>query len=135
MVLIFVLLTVHNVSHMKIKLLFSVCFFILIALPSCVDHNLEEPEIDECGANVVSFADDIGPIIDTSCAIPGCHNGDNGAERNWTIFGNFQSKRASVRDRVTRPVGVPGHMPLVGALTPDEIQLIVCWVDQGGENN
>jgi len=120
---------------MKIKILFSGLFILLLALQSCVDHSLPEPEIDECDGNVVSFVGQIKPIIDTSCALPGCHNGDNGADRNWTVFNNFKAKKDNVKDRVTRPPGVPGHMPLSGSITSDQIQLIVCWVDQGGQDN
>ena len=123
------------VASMKIKILLSAFSILLIVFQSCVDHSLPEPEIDGCDGSVVSYADQIKPIINTSCAVTGCHNGDNGAERNWTIFSVFQAKKDNVKDRVTRPVGVPGHMPLVGSITSDQIQLIVCWVDQGGENN
>lgn len=111
-----------------------VAIFFLIFVQSCVDHTFPETEIDECGGTV-SFAADIKPIVDASCAITGCHNGDNGANKNWTVFSNFQSKSASVKDRVTRPSGVAGHMPLVGSITESQIQSIVCWVDQGAKNN
>jgi hypothetical protein len=111
-----------------------ICLCLCIFFQSCVDHNLPEPEIDECVATI-SFANDIKPIIDTSCALTGCHNGDNGADKNWTVFSNFQTKRANVKDRITRPVGTPGHMPAAGSITDEQIQTIVCWVDQGGVNN
>jgi hypothetical protein len=101
---------------------------------SCVDHYLPEPEIEACSATV-SFADQVNPIINTSCAIPGCHNGDNGADKNWTVFSNFQSNKEDVKDRITRPPGTPGHMPAAGSITDEQIQTIVCWVDQGGLNN
>ncbi len=98
------------------------------------DSSLPEVEIDECGGTV-SFASDVKPIVDTSCAITGCHNGDNGADKNWTVFANFQSKSSNVKDRITRPAGADGHMPASGSITEDEIQTIVCWVDQGAKNN
>jgi hypothetical protein len=107
---------------------------IIVVVQSCVDHTLPETEIDTCGGTV-SYINEVKPIVDTSCAIPGCHNGDNGADRNWTVFSNFQAKSSSVKDRITRPPGAPGHMPLVGSITVDEIQAIVCWVDQGAKDN
>lgn len=119
---------------MKIKILLSAFFILLIVFQSCVDHSLPEPEAGDC-INTVSFAGQIKPIINTSCALTGCHNGDNGADINWTKLENFQAKKANVKDRITRPVGVPGHMPAVGSITDDQIQLIVCWVDQGGQDN
>jgi|SRR5687767_3922235 hypothetical protein len=120
---------------MKIKILLSSLFVLLIVFQSCENNGLPEPEIDECDGSVVSYKDQIKPIINTSCAITGCHNGDNGSDRNWTILSVLQAKKDNVKDRVTRPVGVPGHMPLVGSITSDQIQMIVCWVDQGGLNN
>jgi hypothetical protein len=106
----------------------------IVVLQSCVDHTLPETEIDTCGGPV-SYINDVKPIVDTSCAITGCHNGDNGADKNWTVFSNFQGKSSSVKDRITRPPGAPGHMPLVGSITVDQIQAIVCWVDQGAKDN
>lgn len=105
----------------------------VIVIQSC-DHSLPEPEIDPC-AQTISFQNDVKPIINSSCALSGCHNGDNGADKNWTVFTNFQGKRANVKDRITRPPGTPGHMPAAGSITNVQIQTIVCWVDQGGLNN
>jgi hypothetical protein len=119
---------------MNIKLWASAVCLGTIVSQSCVDHYLPEPEVEACTVTV-SFADDVNPIINTSCAIPGCHNGDNGADKNWTVFSNFQSNKDDVKDRITRPPGTPGHMPAAGSITAEQIQTIVCWVDQGGQNN
>lgn len=119
---------------MKINLLACVSLFCVLVIQSCVDHNLPESELALC-SDVVSFDAQVKPIINTSCNISGCHNGDLGSERNWTVFNTFQAKRTNVVDRITRPRGTPGHMPAVGSLTSDQIQTIVCWVDQGGQNN
>lgn len=121
---------------MKIKILICAICIGTVVFQSCEYNELPEPPpvIEGC-PETISFANDIKPIIDTSCALTGCHNGDNGADRNWTVFNNFQSKRANVKDRITRPPGTPGHMPAKGSLTTDQIQTIVCWVDQGGLNN
>ncbi len=119
---------------MNIKLWASAACLVTFLSQSCVDHYLPEPEVEACTVTV-SFADEVNPIINTSCAIPGCHNGDNGADKNWTVFSNFQSNKDDVKDRITRPPGTPGHMPAAGSITDEQIQTIVCWVDQGGQNN
>ena len=121
-------------ASMNIKLWASAACLVTIVSQSCVDHYLPEPEVGACTVTV-SFADEVNPIINTSCAIPGCHNGDNGADKNWTVFSNFQSHKEQVKDRITRPAGTPGHMPASGSITDEQIQTIVCWVDQGGQNN
>jgi hypothetical protein len=78
----------------------------------------------------VSYASQIKPIVNKSCAITGCHNGDNGPTRNWTDFSLFQKNAQNIKLRTGNR-----SMPLVGALTDDEIALIACWVDDGAINN
>jgi hypothetical protein len=121
---------------MNLRLLACTVCLGAIAIQSCEYNDLPEPPpvTDEC-PDLISFQDDIKPIINSSCALPGCHNGDNGAERNWTMTSNFQAKRLNVKDRINRPPGTPGHMPAQGSITPAEIQMISCWVDQGGLDN
>ena len=119
--------------------IFSALFILLLVatLLSCVDHTLPEVVVDECGGTV-SFEIDIQPIIDSKCAIVGdggCHNGGNGASLDWRVFSNFQSHASQVKDRITRSPGTDGKMPKIGTLTNDQIQLIVCWVDQGAKDN
>jgi SprB repeat len=82
------------------------------------------------GQTSVSFAADIHPIITKSCAISGCHNGDNGATRNWTVLANIQKNAQNIKTRTGNK-----SMPLVGSLTAQEISLIACWVDDGANNN
>jgi len=107
--------------------------FLFATIQSCVDHTL--PEISIACDHTVSYISEVRPITDTNCAITGCHNGDNGAERNWTVFSNFQSHSADVRRRIQLPATDGDHMPASGSITEDEIQTIVCWVDQGAKNN
>jgi hypothetical protein len=121
---------------MNMKLLACAVCLGSIAFQSCDNNSLPEPPpvVDGC-PDVISFADDVEPIITNSCTLPGCHNGDNGPDRDWTVFANLQAKRLNVKDRINRPPGTPGHMPAVGTITSEEIETITCWVDQGGINN
>ncbi|HEY5692394.1 MAG TPA: hypothetical protein VIS49_13125 [Cyclobacteriaceae bacterium] len=82
------------------------------------------------GNTGVSFAAQIQPIINTKCAITGCHNGDNGAARNWTVYDNVKTNAANIKTRTGN-----GSMPLNGSLTQEQINLIACWVDDGALNN
>jgi hypothetical protein len=77
-----------------------------------------------------SFVAVIKPILDTKCALPGCHNGDNGASVNWTVLSNVQAKAQNIKTRTGNHT-----MPLVGSLTQDQINLIACWVDDGAKDN
>jgi len=71
----------------------------------------------------------IKSIIDLNCAISGCHNGDNGANRNWTVFDNVKENATNIRARTTART-----MPPSGNLSQDQIDLIACWVNEGANN-
>jgi hypothetical protein len=77
----------------------------------------------------VSWANQIKPIVDVSCAKSGCHV--NGTGRiDLTKFDVVKANAAQIKTRV-----VNKSMPFDGTLTADQIELIACWVDDGGLNN
>ena len=121
-----------NMQKFNILSLF-ITLMVLIIIDSCVSHDFPEYT---CTNEAVSYALDVDPIVDTKCAITGCHNGDNGAEKNWTDFSLFQSKAESgiVKFRVTNRIMPPADSP-AGPLTQEEINTIACWADQGAQNN
>jgi len=82
------------------------------------------------GETGVSFDTQIKPIINTKCALSGCHNGDNGANRNWTVFSNVKANAANIKTLTGNRT-----MPQTGSLTQDQIDLIACWVDDGAKDN
>lgn len=98
---------------------------------SCVSHDFPSYT---CSDPAVSYSSDIDPIIMAKCAISGCHNGDNGDNKNWTDFSLFQSKSDLVRFRVTNRIMPPPNSP-AGPLNQEEINAIACWADQGAQNN
>ncbi|MEP6734838.1 MAG: hypothetical protein ABJA70_04925 [Chryseolinea sp.] len=128
-------------KHRSFKTFSSATFLILLLLIviSCVNDTLPAADEYSCSSNdEVSFANDINPIINTKCAIEGdggCHNGGNGPTLDWRVFNNFQGHASSVKDRITRPATASGHMPKIGSLTDDQIRLLICWVNQGAQNN
>ena len=82
----------------------------------------------------VSFSASIQNIITTKCAISGCHNGDNGANRNWTVFSNVQRNAANIKSR-TSSGSMPPSNSAAGGLSQTQIDLIACWVDDGAKDN
>lgn len=76
----------------------------------------------------VSFQNSIKSIIETSCAIAGCHNGS--VSPNLTSFSTIQSRASSIKSRTAS-----GSMPKGSSLSQAEIDLIACWVDDGALNN
>lgn len=100
---------------------------------SCVDHNFPAYV---CPDTEVSYLEDVKPIVETKCAISGCHNGSLGAERNWSDFETFQhnAQNGHVKNYVINRI-----MPLAespnGPLSQDQINIIACWIDEGAPNN
>lgn len=123
------------------SVILSFVFVVVLAftIESCVDHNLAPPVTVDCdGFKTVSYVNDIIPIINTHCAIQGdgaCHNGGNGDDINWTKLSNLQNHAAEIKRRVTLAPTDPDHMPRIGTLELSQIQLLVCWVEQGAQNN
>lgn len=79
----------------------------------------------------VSLTGDIMPLLQAQCTFSGCHNGDNGASRNWTEKEDVIAKALGIKSRTQ-----DGSMPRSpGVLSQAEIDLIACWVDDGAKDN
>ena len=66
------------------------------------------------------------PIIETYCAIPACHDGTGNID--FRVFSNLNPGDMKARTQ-------SGNMPKEGSLTPEQIEAIACWADDGGKNN
>ena len=106
-----------------------------LLLYSCVDHNIVQSSSGCLSNDEISYSSQVRPIVVSNCTLSTCHDGTMGAELDWRDAAAFQAKAASVKDRITRPLGVEGHMPKNNTLSPSQIQTIVCWVDQGAQKN
>jgi hypothetical protein len=78
-----------------------------------------------------AFASDVSPIIQTVCAVAGCHatgsaNGP-GALTNYTQVFNA---RTLIRSAVSS-----GAMPQGSTLSSAQKNSIICWIDSGAPNN
>lgn len=84
-------------------------------------------------ASGVSYQNDIKPILEANCIKSGCHNGDNGAQRNWSVFANVKAKASGIKTR-TGNKSMPADIAPTG-LPQNQIDLIACWVDDGALDN
>lgn len=107
-------------------------FSLFLLLLSCVNHDLSpEEDIDEpfvCDSTV-SWENDILPIIQTSCAISGCHDGI-ARTNNWLNYAEVKENVATIRKKT-----VDRSMPFDRLLPQHQIDLIACWVDNGALQN
>lgn len=82
-------------------------------------------------SSTVSLSADIMPLLERECTFSGCHNGDNGSDRNWTQKEDILAKADNIKARTQS-----GSMPRSpGVLTAEEVDLIACWVDDGAKDN
>lgn len=76
----------------------------------------------------VHFSTDVSPVIATSCAITGCHNGTQFPDLR--VLSNIRANAGMIKkltgDRT---------MPQDGTLTQAQINAIACWVDDGAPDN
>ncbi|NJN41323.1 MAG: hypothetical protein HC811_02870 [Flammeovirgaceae bacterium] len=84
------------------------------------------------GDTGTSYSSQVQNIIQTSCTISGCHNGDNGSSINWLNFSNVQTNASNIKLRTQAKSMPPLGQP---ALTQNQIDLIGCWVDDGAKSN
>jgi hypothetical protein len=92
------------------------------------------PAINLCDTLASNYAASIKAIVDTKCAISGCHvNGFS--DGNFSDFTGLKEKAMSgaLKNRVI----INKDMPPSGSqeLTLLEMQKIECWLDNGALNN
>jgi hypothetical protein len=79
----------------------------------------------------VKFSTDIKSIINTNCAIAGCHVAGGSGPGNFAVFANIQASAFAIH-RVVQS----GNMPKNAAKLPQaQLDAIACWVDDGAPNN
>lgn len=110
----------------------SILAVMTMTFNSCVSHDFPEYVCNQ----EYTFSDDVRPIIETKCAVSGCHNGDMGSDLNWNDFEELHKRAESglVKFRVTHRIMPPSDSP-AGPLTQEQINAIACWTDTGALNN
>ena len=119
---------------------FSVYFLITFSLfISCSDDNDMVPiveemeEMDECQGSDPSFASDVLPILNRSCALTGCHV-EGFSSGDFSNYSGFSSRASNAVSRMSS-----GSMPPTSSSGPDptdaQIQIIRCWIEAGSKDN
>jgi hypothetical protein len=83
------------------------------------------------GNTGIKYSTAILPIFTSTCNFSGCHGSGTGS-RDWTNFTNVKREAANIKTRTGN-----GSMPIGSGrrLTPQEIEAIACWVDDGALDN
>lgn len=122
-----------------LKILSSVS--LLMALSGCYYDNraelLAQNPADDCNTDTVTFSNDINPIIQSNCAVSGCHNATTqAAGLNYEEFADLKSVagNGNLVGRITA-TGT-ALMPQGGPPLPDcQINKIRAWVQDGAPQN
>ncbi|MEY4875744.1 MAG: hypothetical protein RL708_893 [Bacteroidota bacterium] len=127
---------------MKKISLISLVIISIIAI-QCVKHKATELVVP-CEAGTVYFANDVQPLLNSSCAMSGCHDSKTKAEGydfssyNGTMQGVTGGKPNSsklyeiVQTKNGRAKMPPQSYP---ALTTSQIEILNTWILQGAKNN
>ena len=104
-------------------------FTLLFVIHACS----KKPEFTpDCSGSAKSFANDVSPVFQTSCAInSSCHaTGSGNGPGTLLNYSQILNARADIRSAVAS-----GHMPLNATLTASQKNAILCWIDNGAPNN
>jgi len=78
-----------------------------------------------------AFAADVNPIIQSSCAITGCHEaGSINGPGPLTNYTQVFNARNLIQTAVSN-----GTMPKTGSLSSSQKNSIICWIQGGAPNN
>lgn len=82
------------------------------------------------GDTGTSWSAEIQSIINSNCAVSGCHNGSQSP--NLSSLSGVQNNKASIKTRTASKSMPPSGRP---GLSDEQIKKIACWVDDGAKNN
>ncbi len=123
---------------MKKTVLFILPFVVLIfILQGCLKDKgiVPKPPETHCDSLNVSYNLDVKPIVTTQCATSGCHDGNGGAPGNFTNYEHLNGIRTTIAIRLQLPSTDALHMPYGGVLPPEQLDILLCWIDKGAPNN
>ncbi len=118
-------------NKQRVRKLFSI-FIVIILFSGCTYDNLE---LNPCERIAVKYSESIVPLIQSRCALSGCHNGDSTSVGNFNLYDEVKTRVANgqfelkVFESKSMP---PTTLP---PLTIKQFNLLKCWVDAGAPNN
>lgn len=83
----------------------------------------------------ITYAKEIQPIIQNSCATVGCHVPNGSAPTDYTFFENVKAdaENGSLKKRMID--GNPNFMPPSGKMDAATLDKVNCWLNAGAPNN
>ena len=92
--------------------------------------------MDFCDSTSVGYSSSILPIIESNCAIPGCHVPGGTGTGNFTTYAGLNSQVTNGRLLPSiEQASNAAPMPPNGKLSDCDIAKITIWVQQGAPQN
>lgn len=116
---------------------FPVCLVLVMAQQGCYyDNEAVLYPANFCDTTAVRFSTTIGPIIQTNCAIPGCHVPGVTDLSDLSTFDGVHAQvlNGNLLQSVQR-TGPIAAMPPNGKLSDCDINLIRIWITAGAPQN
>ncbi len=112
-------------------------FLVLSGIIACTKDNTTAPTPTDCSTITSSYANDIQSIMNSSCAISGCHvagfsNGD------FTNYAGLKEKvdNGTVKNRTIVQMNMPpANSSGPTSLTTTQLDLLTCWIEAGAPEN
>lgn len=119
---------------MKIKVTFLLLTAGLFLLVSC-----QHPSVF-ADSPAVTFSLDISPIINSNCAMSGCHDAGGHEAKSLITYDDvmrYVKENSPDESKLYKVLYASGEdkMPRNGDLTDLQKQLIFVWIGQGAKNN
>ena len=113
-------------NNLLLILVLGIIFCLQITQTSCVNDKLpESTENPACDSLMVTYDNQVKPIIDASCAFVGCHS----VGFAFGDFTTYPSMTPYLNDsQFKNEVLITKDMPQGGTLTDEELLILECWV-------
>ncbi len=127
------------ISLKKNILLLSVTLAATVfVLQGCLNDKGSVPLPPEtfCDSLDVSYNLHVKPLAETKCANSiGCHVSGGSGPGDFTTYAALSGVSPTVKIRLGLPATDGLHMPQGGTLTQEELDIFLCWIEDGALNN
>lgn len=120
-------------ANMIKKIAIAFAGMMLLVISSCTNDKEELlfPPGSDCNGVNSKFVADVSPIIQSRCAVSGCHDATStNGPGPLTTYERIRDASPRIKPAVVNRI-----MPKGSSLSADEIKKIVCWIDSGSPNN
>jgi uncharacterized membrane protein len=118
---------IFSLPHFVRALIFSCALFWLDSCYYDNEEDLYDTRALDCTTIPATYNTNVQTIINTKCAITGCHNSSGAGGTVLTTYANVKLKT----DRINQRVIKDKTMPPGGGMTTEQLNILSCWISNG----